>query len=223
MLNRRLFLARTGAVAAAASFASPRQLLAADEKHPLAPELVSQFVGKSHTDLDTVKELLGREPALINAAWDWGNGDWETGLGAASHVGRPDIANLILDRGARIDVFAATMLGRVKIVRAFLEEIPAIHAVRGPHGIPLLSHAIVGGEPAAELVALLIERGADVNAKSAVGMTPLMMAASVGHVEAIDLLLARGADAKLADAKSRTALDWAVQNEHQAAAARLRS
>lgn len=48
-----------------------------------------------------VQELLAQEPALINNAWDWGGGDWETGLGAAAHMGRHDIANYLLKNGAR--------------------------------------------------------------------------------------------------------------------------
>jgi len=223
MIDRRSFLARTATATTAASIAPQRLLLAGDEKRPIERELVGEFVTKSHFDFDVVKALLEKEPALINAAWDWGNGDWETGLGAASHVGRPEIANLILDHGARIDIFAATMLGHAKIVQAFLDAIPEIHRVPGPHGIPLLSHAIVGRDTAADIVELLINRGADLNAKSLLGMTPLMAAAAIGRVEAIDLLLARGADPTLVDAKSQSALDWAESRGHQAAAQRLRA
>ncbi len=221
MMDRRSFLLRTAVVSAGAALAAPRPSIAGDEPRPIAPELVSQFVGKSHTDLEAVRGLLQREPALANAAWDWGNGDWETGLGAASHVGQPDIAKLILDRGARIDVFAATMLGLAGIVKVLLDEIPTIHRVPGPHGIPLLSHAIVGREDTTEVVELLIDRGSDVNAKSFRGVTPLMAAASIGRVEVIDLLLARGADPQLVDSESRTALDWATSRSHEAAVERL--
>ena len=65
---------------------------------PLEPALVNEFVLKAHGDLGVVKQLLEEEPALLNAAWDWGGGDWETGLGAASHVGRRDIAEFLLER-----------------------------------------------------------------------------------------------------------------------------
>ena len=46
----------------------------------LDPDLVRDFVNESHGNLPRVRELLQSEPALINAAWDWGHGDWETGL-----------------------------------------------------------------------------------------------------------------------------------------------
>jgi hypothetical protein len=52
----------------------------------LDPELVREFVGKAHGDLGRVRELLQAQPRLVNAAWDWGGGDWETALGAAAHV-----------------------------------------------------------------------------------------------------------------------------------------
>ena len=127
-----------------------------DEKPaPIDPELVNEFVLKAHGDLGVVKQLLEQEPAIVNAAWDWGGGDWETGLGAASHVGRRDIAEYLLEHGARMDVFAAAMLGETEIVRAMLEAQPGLRDARGPHGIPLLAHAEAGGEQARDVLALL--------------------------------------------------------------------
>jgi hypothetical protein len=122
---------------------------------PLDPELVSEFVLKAHGDLGVVKQLLEQHPALVNAAWDWGGGDWETALGAASHVGRRDIAEHLLARGARIDIFAAAMLGETEIVRAMLEAQPSLREARGPHGIPLVAHAEAGGEQASKVLDLL--------------------------------------------------------------------
>jgi hypothetical protein len=57
-----------------------------NDKAALSPKTVAEFVGKAHGDLDRVQELLQEEPALVNAAWDWGGGDWETALGAAAHM-----------------------------------------------------------------------------------------------------------------------------------------
>jgi hypothetical protein len=121
----------------------------------LDPATVESFVAKAHGDLDGVRALLEEEPALVNATWDWGAGDWETALGAAAHMGRRDIALFLLEHGARIDVFAAAMLGEVEIVRAVLEAHPAARNALGPHGIPLVEHARVGGEDAREVLELL--------------------------------------------------------------------
>src|SRR4029453_10336672 len=121
----------------------------------LEPMLVSDFVANAHGDLERVKALLAEQPKLVNAAWDWGGGDWETGLGAAAHVGRRDIAEYLLGHGARMDVFAAAMLGEITIVRAMLEAQPGLHNARGPHGISLVAHAEAGGEPARDVLELL--------------------------------------------------------------------
>lgn len=122
---------------------------------PLDQSLVDEFVLKAHGDLDAVASMLEQEPALVNCARDWGGGDWETGLGAASHVGRRDIALFLLERGARMDVFAAAMLGETEIVRAMLAVRPELRDARGPHGIPLAKHAEAGGEQAQAVLELL--------------------------------------------------------------------
>jgi hypothetical protein len=96
--------------------------------------------------------MLDAEPRLLRATWDWGGGDFETALGAAAHMGRRDIAALLLERGAQLDLFAAAMLGEMTIVRAALEARPSLARVPGPHGIPLLAHAKAGGPPAAAVL-----------------------------------------------------------------------
>jgi hypothetical protein len=122
-----------------------------EKKPALELTLVQDFVGKSHADLEGVKEMLMREPALINSAWDWGGGDWETGLGAAAHMGRRDIATYLLENGARLDLFAAAMLGNLDIVKATLEIYPQALDTPGPHGIPLIAHAQAGGHEAKQV------------------------------------------------------------------------
>jgi len=119
------------------------------EKIPaLETTLVFEFVAKAHGDLERVRELLAQEPALVNATWDWGGGDFESALGAAAHMGRKDIAKFLLEKGARLDIFAAAMLGNLEIVKAALQSFPAALQIPGPHGIPLIAHAQAGGEDA---------------------------------------------------------------------------
>ncbi|MFC4304142.1 ankyrin repeat domain-containing protein [Cohnella boryungensis] len=126
-----------------------------ENRQAIHPELVKEFVGNAHGDLERVRSLLEQEPGLLNAAWDWGDGDWETALGAASHMGRKDIALFLLERGARIDLFAAAMLGKIEIVKAMLNDHPSLVNALGPHGIPLLDHAKAGGEEALRVLDLL--------------------------------------------------------------------
>jgi hypothetical protein len=123
--------------------------------------MVQEFVARAHADLARVKQLLEQEPALANAAWDWGGGDWETGLGAAAHMGQKEIARHLLAHGARMDLFAAAMLGMLGTVRAILEANPPARGYRGPHGIPLIAHAKAGGEPAKAVVEYLESLGSD--------------------------------------------------------------
>jgi hypothetical protein len=118
-------------------------------------KLVSEVVGQSHANEARVKELVKGYPELVNACWDWGFGDWETPLGAASHTGQRGIAEFLLAQGARIDIFAAAMLGFTNVVKAFVTAQPGVQRTLGPHGITLLAHAKAGGKPAADTVAYL--------------------------------------------------------------------
>jgi hypothetical protein len=119
-----------------------------EKKPALDATLVQEFVAAAHTDLERTKELLAQEPGLVNATWDWGGGDFETALGGASHMGRKDIASFLLENGARLDIFAAAMLGKLNIVKAAIETYPDAINVPGPHGIPLIRHAEMGGDDA---------------------------------------------------------------------------
>jgi hypothetical protein len=140
------------------TFASAPEEVVPERPLALEPALVQSFVSNAHGDLAAVAGLLEQEPALVNASWDWGAGDWETGLGAAAHMGRRDIAELLLGRGARLDLFAAAMLGELEIVRAMLDAYPELVSAKGPHGIPLRVHAEKGGAAAQAVLALLDER-----------------------------------------------------------------
>ncbi|HZS23487.1 MAG TPA: hypothetical protein VFA30_00750 [Gaiellaceae bacterium] len=122
--------------------------MATDAPAAIDPAAVQAFVGNAHGDLEAVRAALAEQPGLVNAAWDWGGGDWETALGAAGHMGRRDIAELLLAHGARIDVFVAAMLGELDVVKAIVEAHPEVRDATGPHGIPLRAHAETGGEGA---------------------------------------------------------------------------
>jgi hypothetical protein len=126
-----------------------------DAPPQLDPAKVQAFVAHAHGDLEAVQSLLAEEPRLANAAWDWGGGDWETGLGAAAHMGRRQIALFLLEHGARLDLFAASMLGYFDIVSAVLSDFPEMHNTLGPHGIPLVEHARAGGADARAVLELL--------------------------------------------------------------------
>lgn len=112
------------------------------------PAVVVELVTVAHFNAARVKALVERQPAMARAAWDWGFGDWESPLGAASHVGHREIAEYLIARGARPTIFSAAMLGQLEVVKAFVAAAPGIQRTKGPHGIPLMKHAEAGGAPA---------------------------------------------------------------------------
>jgi hypothetical protein len=95
-----------------------------------------------------VKELVGQHRTLAKASYDWGFGDWESALGAASHVGNREIAEFLLANGARPSIFSAAMLGQLDVVKACITASPGVQTIKGPHSITLLRHAMAGGAQA---------------------------------------------------------------------------
>ncbi len=128
------------------------------------PDWVREMVGVAHGNFERVKELVEAHPALAKASWDWGFGDHETALGAASHVGNREIAIYLIEKGAAPTIFSATMLGQLEVVRAMVESFRtlrgiAVQKLPGPHGIPLLAHAEMGGEEATAVLEYLTSLG----------------------------------------------------------------
>ncbi|MGL4420020.1 MAG: ankyrin repeat domain-containing protein [Gemmataceae bacterium] len=155
------------ATSAAAAILTPTGVLMADEpakeperdypapkfvpkfsKPQLGRTLVQDFVIYAHSELPMVKKLLEKEPKLLNAAVDWGAGDWETALGGASHMGQREIALFLLEQGARPDLFTAAMLGQLAVVKSLLVFQPKLIDAKGPHGFSLHWHAKAGGADA---------------------------------------------------------------------------
>jgi hypothetical protein len=165
-ITRRTFVTRsaTGLVLATpfgvfAQTATPQQPVP-KRPDPLAPAMVNEFVRQAHADLPATKAMLAEQPALLNATWDWGGGDFETGLGGAGHMGNREIAEFLIGQGARLDIFVASMLGRLDIVRAMLGAWPGLLESKGPHGITLIRHARAGAEPSKAVVDYLESLGA---------------------------------------------------------------
>ncbi len=141
------------------------QLLQAKEDPkpaPLDAELVKDFVAKAHkdTETETVKELLKKYPTLLNASWDWGGGDFETALGAASHTGNSAVVNHLVENGAQLNFLTLCVLGKTELVKNLLTAMPGLLNMVGPHGFTPLHHANKGGENALEVKKLLESLGA---------------------------------------------------------------
>ena len=124
---------------------SPNDVFKDGEVGPYYPSTsladLREVVGAAHTQFDRVKELVQARPELAKASFDWGFGDVETALGAASHMGRKDIAELLIEYGARPDIYTFAMLGKLNAVQSMIEDMPGIQRIAGPHGFSLLFHA----------------------------------------------------------------------------------
>ena len=174
-MNRRLFLLSSASLAAAAPMsalisalfnqqaestapAAPRRK-APPPPPALPPDKVQATVGQAHRSLDAVRQLVDETPLLANACWDWGGGDFETPLQAAAHTGGRDIAEYLLSKGARLDIYAAAMLGQLDFIKAVLALNPTAHEIPGPHGFTLLHCAAQGGEKAKPVYDWLLAHG----------------------------------------------------------------
>lgn len=115
------------------------------------------MVRACHFDLEQVERLLLEDPTLARASWDWGFGDWESALGAASHMGRRDLIEILLAHDARPDHFTFAALDEVDAVRACYRAEPRLPTSRGPHGLTLRHHATIAG--ASDVLAYLDEIG----------------------------------------------------------------
>ncbi len=103
--------------------------------------------------------MLKNCPNLIYTKFDWGNGDYEAAIEGAGHVGDKEIANYLIDLGARVMLYVLTMLGKIELVKPVLETYPQLVSGKGPHRYTLLHHAKVGGKDAGELYAYLQSKG----------------------------------------------------------------
>ena len=138
----------------------PKPAAVAVAKKPRPPalpaDLVKEFVIAGHGNFAKVKEMLDKEPALLNACVDWSNGDFETALEGAGHMGNREIALYLIGKGARMNIFQAAMLGQLDLVKAMITANPSLKDSLGPHKITLKAHAEHGGEQAKQVLDYLV-------------------------------------------------------------------
>ena len=140
----------------------------------------------------------------------------DTPLMLAIEKNRPEVARLLLNYGAYVNV--KDMDGRTALMYAglspnayfaklLLEETGANIRARDNEKMTALMYAAKSDH--VETAKVLIDAGADVNAKDKYGETPLMGASLFGQVKAVKLLLSEGAYVKARDRDGKSALDYA--------------
>ncbi|HYW27370.1 MAG TPA: hypothetical protein VE953_24580 [Terriglobales bacterium] len=164
----------------------------------LEQSMVEECVGSAHGDLDKVRELVERHPALVNARAPWN----ETPIEAAAQLGRRDIIDYLLGKGAPLDLFTACVLGRRDLVEAELARDPGQARARGVHDLPVLYFAAIGGQ--LEVAELLLAAGAGIN-DAAPAAAPIHGAVMGRSAELITWMLTQGADPSLPDYEGRSA------------------
>ena len=140
------FLGAAGLLLPAVGWSQEKQ----DKPAPLNPEIVKEFVGVSHGKFDRCKEMLENDHLLLHASHDLGGGDFESGIEAAGHVGNKEIANYLLSKGARYNIFLASMFDHIEVVKQVLTFNPGLLNSKGPHGFTMLHHARKGEAKAVE-------------------------------------------------------------------------
>jgi len=141
---------------------------------------------------------------------------WATAWEGADDDAHRDVAEFLASRGARHHIFSAIALNLVDEVRRIVAEDPAALFKRMSrnenHQLPLHFAARMNRP---EMVALLLELGADPAATDGSGATALHFAAGHGHAAAVRLLLAAGADPTIHDGEHDSdAIGWAEFFRH---------
>lgn len=208
-------------------------------------EQVSEFFEAIKADdIFGLTTMINQDEALLNAVN-------ENGLPAtlfAIYYGRKEVALLLIQSGAKVDVFIAAALNDVKRLDKALTADPdsltaysldgwtALHLAafyrqkdavtylleKGANpnlrsrnnmsNLPIHAAAAGGNR---EILAMLIDRGADINARQHGGWTPLHSSAQSGDAETVKLLLSRGAEVDAQAENGQTALDLAMTKGFQ--------
>ena len=162
--------------------------------------------------------ILERHPRLYNER-ETTTGEYPV-QGAASR-GNVALIRLLASMGplefrsspeGRTALMSAVLQGGPEAVRALIEAGDDVHAREHERGYTPLFHACYLQLPYrrhAEIVTILCDHGADVNARDREGLTPVMKAVATGLPDVVEALLRHDPDLRLRDEAGRDVFDLA--------------
>jgi len=145
------------------------------------------FAAAIFGDAAEIEKLLAGDRSLVNAL----SPDGWFPLHLAAHFGHPDAVLVLLNKGAKVDATSTNAMRNM-----------ALHA------------AAAGRAPT--VAKLLLDAGADVNARQTGGWTPLHSVAQSGDVEFARILTEAGADIGVRAENQQRPLDLALTKGQQA-------
>ncbi|MBZ9715249.1 ankyrin repeat domain-containing protein [Deinococcus multiflagellatus] len=166
------------------------------------------FLAIKTQDAELLRRLVRADPALLTVPSPMG----VSPVLFATYYGRHEMARVLIEEGAPLNLFEAAAVGDGAAVRSALDAHPAqVHAF-SPDGFSPLGLAAFFGR--AEVAEALLSRGADVNAPSqnAMRVRPLHSAVAGGHAALARALVMAGADVNAAQQDDFTPLMAAAQN-----------
>ncbi len=141
-------------------------------------------------DQSRVNQLLTSTPELKNTKTK----DGVSVILHAFYYGHPEIARSIAEKKSDLDIFEASVLGKLERVKSLTEQDDGTVKKYSPDGFTALALAAYLGQK--EVSEYLITEGADVNAvaRNPTGFTALTGATANNHTEIAKFLVSKGAN-----------------------------
>jgi len=168
------------------------------------------FAAVQAGDATEVARLLAADPALLQAKNERG----ASAVLLACYNGRKEVRDLLLAKGALLELHEAAAAGQISRVKELVEADPAAANSFSPDGFPVMALAAVFGHE--EVARYLHQKGADVNAvaTNGSGYTALTGAVASGHASVAKWLAENGANVNYRYANGYAPLLTAAANGH---------
>ncbi len=155
-----------------------------------------------------VAMLLDQEPGLVNARNELG----QSPILLAKYHRRDELVNLLLGRGAVLNIWEASAVGDLDRVMELLDTDDTLADAHSADGFTVLGLSAYFGHE--QIVHNLLAKGANPNraASNPLQATPLHSAVAAGHMSIVRLLVEAGAGVNLTQQQGFTPLHGAAAN-----------